>query len=301
MAVRTDVDAVLGSYASRYRYLYQSRLKDRESYLQKLETGRFADSDFDDVLGCTLIVPTPSAIDTCIRALPAALEVLGKRGPDTRNKEPTVFRFDEWILKCRLSRANPASGVGRPFELQVTTVTLHAWSRATHDLVYKGDRIDWRRERLAAQLRALAEQADLLYSEFLRVSPSIPQGRSDNSRSLLAVGLALQRWIDGALIPKARIPSSRVRFAESLVDLGDATKVSTRRILAQADRWLRRNPYPVSLSPYQVCLGAILETETIDWALAPPRFRVLATSEALDVFPRMAGIPGARTVELRDD
>lgn len=301
-ALKVDVDSVLQTYASVKHYLYQSRLKDRDSYFQKLETGRFDSTDVEDLFACTLVVPTLNDVEACRRDLPPAIDVVDERGPATRQKAPDSFRFDEWQLSCRLAPfPGGSSGSPRehPFELQIKTVTVHAWSQATHDVAYKGDQVDWRRLRLSAQLRALAEQADLLYAEFLKVAPQVPGSMWTPTEELAFVAGELESWIAAGRVPATHRPASPVRYAECLVDFCRALAIEARDLTAEVGEWLAANDFPVSLSPFQLAVGvAASRVPSIDWSSADKNYKLFLTSEVLDIFPRAGAAPVAIQVRM---
>jgi hypothetical protein len=81
----------------------------------------------------------------------------------TKNKPPS-FEFDDLRLYAKMkmpSGVPDAPEFERIFEVQVRTFLLHAWSIATHDLTYKTDDVSWSRARIAFQVRAMLEHAEL--------------------------------------------------------------------------------------------------------------------------------------------
>ena len=81
---------------------------------------------------------------------------------------------------------------GIQFEIQVQTAFEHAWVAVTHDGVYKGGVVDWRRQRLAASLKAAVEQIDLMVVGFENVVGEIalhdweaPELRQKRARGIL--------------------------------------------------------------------------------------------------------------------
>ena len=51
------------------------------------------------------------------------------------------------------------------FEVQIKTILQHAWSIATHDLIYKTDTVSWPKERIAFQVKAMLEHAEIAIAE----------------------------------------------------------------------------------------------------------------------------------------
>jgi hypothetical protein len=163
--------------------------------------------------------------------------------------------------------------------------------------VYKGDEFDWRRERLSAQLRALAEQADLMYAEFLAIAPRLEKSQSPRTDDLAAVAAALKQWIDAGLVPDTHIPPSAVRFAESVSRLAAAVGWNAGDLCTLTRNWLGRSAFPVSLTLFQVVLGVATTDDPPVWPRATD-FRFLVTSELLDVFPAAAAIPDGWRIEM---
>ena len=303
VALKSAVDEVLRGFAARHQYLYSSRIKSLESYLQKLETGRFSRTDLDDLVACSLVVPRLPDIPRCIQELPRAVTVVTAKGPKDRQKEPDVFRFDDWQLACRVVPigGNTSGIYGRRFELQVRTLTQYAWSEATHDLVYKAGVFDWRRARLSAQLRALAEQADLLYADFVGVSKRVAPSTSRRSAELETIGIIVGGWIESGLVPVEFQPSSVGRLAESVHALCEALGDNPRTL---CDRVASRiaSDYPGSISLFQVFIGTALShrPEPVDWdSVAVRSLRLLVTSELEDMYPAVRGVPRGRRVTFR--
>jgi len=299
--LRTHVDDVLRPYADAKDYLYTSRVKGVASMLQKLETGRWSSAELDDALGATLVVATLGDVKACIDNLPKRVVIdpaLSKRTAD-HSKDPDVFRFDDERLVCRLTAPAGAATQGervwtRPFELQVKTIQQFAWGKITHPLVYKGDRFDWRMSRLAAQLRALAEQADLLYAEFKTIGAKIDRRSSRKGNVLDQLGRDLEAWLKVGLVPDDAIPPSPVRLVESLDALCRGLGLEPDKVMPEVQSELQSRGFDRSLSIYQFVLGVAVDRHSAEplWDRARNRkVRLLVTSELEDRFPAAKSIP----------
>ncbi|HEY9702182.1 MAG TPA: hypothetical protein V6C58_07035, partial [Allocoleopsis sp.] len=154
-------------------YAFIARVKTIESLAEKIETGRFKNwSDLDDLFGCTIIIPTLSHEKEVIQFCQNTFDIMRtiKRGQN--KKPPDTFRFDSTRIYAKLKTLNPINSdnilsiYDIIFEIQVKSAFEHAWSVSTHDLVYKHSEIDWRRLRLASQIKATVEQLDMLILAF---------------------------------------------------------------------------------------------------------------------------------------
>ena len=63
------------------------------------------------------------------------------------------------------------------FEVQIRTAFDPAWVVTTHALSYKSSVVDWKQQRLAAELKATAEKMDLLILAFQEASLKIEESR----------------------------------------------------------------------------------------------------------------------------
>lgn len=171
--VSETVKSTLVNFCESKGYAFTSRIKSVESLAEKIETGRFKKwSNLDDLFACTVIIPTLSHEEEVIQFCKNAFEINRtiKRGQN--KKAPDVFRFDSTRIYAQIKRTqtlnvdNELSIYNIIFEIQIKSAFEHAWSVSTHDLVYKSSEIDWKKLRLAAQIKANVEQLDTLNSCF---------------------------------------------------------------------------------------------------------------------------------------
>lgn len=162
-------DIVL-SYCEEHGYAFVSRYKALESLAEKIESGRYRRwSELDDTYAAAIVVPSLSLEPAVLSFLQKRFKQVTLHEQGTTKKAPDVFRFDatRFIGSLDSGIADRAPEIERiRFEIQVRSAFEHAWSVTTHALAYKSDDVDWRRLRLAAQLKASVEQLDMLVRAF---------------------------------------------------------------------------------------------------------------------------------------
>ena len=151
-------------------YAYLGRQKTIESLSEKLESGRFMCwSDIDDLFACTVVIPTLQHEESVIEFMRSTFNEHQLRKRGSSKKAPDVFRFDStrFIGKLKPFPGMDATPIQQlSFEVQIKSSFDHAWAVATHDLVYKSGEINWKRLRLAGQMKAVVEQLDALSLAF---------------------------------------------------------------------------------------------------------------------------------------
>jgi ppGpp synthetase/RelA/SpoT-type nucleotidyltranferase len=223
-SVSEYVGSTLQHYAGKRDYIFRERVKPVESLAEKLETGRYnAWSELDDLYACTIVVPTADHEPDVRLFLESLFEPIALKGRDTTAKPPDVFRFDTTRYIMRL-RAMP--GVERPpgaesvlFEVQVPSIFQYAWAVVTRDFVYKSDVVDWRRDRLVAQLKAAVEQIETIIASFSSTAAGIAvsgYAETDLKRECATFFQGLQ---ERGLITQQLVPSSWSRFADNVYNL----------------------------------------------------------------------------------
>lgn len=155
---------------------FTHRLKSEESYAQKIEAGLANEMVIDDFFACTIVVRNSNEISQASELVETLFDVRERR-PESPNKtrdRPTEFHFDDLRLYTTL---RPGYSGHRPindvlFEIQIKTFLQHAWGIATHDLTYKTDEVKWSKMRVAYQIRAMLEHAELSIEQFDRLAQS---------------------------------------------------------------------------------------------------------------------------------
>lgn len=303
---------IVTTYCDVQGYAYLGRTKASESLAEKIETGRFARwSDLDDLFACCVIVPTPADEPGVLEYLSQVFELVDCRRRGTTQKDPTVFRFDatRFIGKLRAAALPDASPdvLAVKFEIQVRSAFEHAWSVATHTFSYKGGEVDWRRLRLAAQLKAAVEQLDQVVLGFETTASAISEQTWPEIKAKQFIERHIRSEIQKGRLPSETAPSSWARFCENLY----------RAIISSTDKVVQNPPklvqealakigaeieetspeaFPRSVSLLQFCVGALAKRGFFEAPLR--KYTPLITSELLDLFPDSRRLGSGFDLEL---
>ncbi|WP_081631898.1 hypothetical protein [Rhodococcus sp. 114MFTsu3.1] len=275
--IRDRVDKLLRP-AVQERWHYESRLKQETSFALKLETGRFSTRDMNDVFACTIVVPTLQEIpDAENLVLSRFSQVDRKPASDAvANIAPTSFTFDHIRLYVQLLPPpglppQPINSI--TFEVQVKTFLQHAWSIATHDLTYKTSKVSWGKERIASQVKAALESAELAIAEAeylgARSNPIVNK-ESKQTSELLHIVESLQREFD-----QPYLPDNIKSLASSILRLFFLSEVAVIEIddIASAGKAARGGLHPSDYSPYGVFLQYFFEQKSDQLKLGLKRRR----------------------------
>ena len=179
--------------------------------------------------------------------------VAERRPPDAArtHKAPDAFPFDDLRLYVTLSEnaALPVSDLaGVRFELQIKTFLQHAWSIATHDLVYKTDDANWSKERIAFQTKAMLEHAEVSIQEaqLLAACPTLAIENEGTRQTKAAIGLMKRQWA------VEELPNDVRRLANNVLQLLRGMKMDLAELEAVLDagKAARGGSHPANLSPY---------------------------------------------------
>lgn len=252
----------------RKEWHFIGRVKERESFALKIETGRFEHPDkLEDFYGCTIVVRTNAELIEAETIINNIFNVQTRRPPKTNFSfsDPSSFEFDHLRLYAswKDDDALPASGLtNRLFEIQIKTYLQHAWSIATHDLIYKTDDVNWRKARIAFQVKAMLEHAEasIAHAEILAAIPElqVENQRLDELREVIKV--IKEEW-KGDI---TRLPKDIRRLAESTLTLLRNTGVSPAdlRHILEIERTAGGGSLIETLSPYGVILQCLLNRRT---------------------------------------
>ncbi len=266
-ALASEVKELLKPQVEDKGWFFLCRLKALESFALKIETGRVPrPSKMEDFFGCTIVVPTMAQIEEAERmALSIYDQVARRPSEDTKtHKEASSFAFDD--LRLYVARRSLASGKGAEldgavFEIQVKTILQHAWSVATHDLIYKSDTVSWPRERIAFQVKAMLEHAEIAIAEANRLAdaPAVAKKDAKTAGILQIIRSINEIW------SRDRLPADLKRLAVTLQDLLRSCDLSAEDFpdLIREEK-KRLGLLPADLSPYALTVQALAHSKAVD-------------------------------------
>ena len=255
-----EVREILKPKAEERDWFFLSRLKELESFALKVETGRVPDpAKLEDLFACTIVVPT-MAETTEAEKIVLELFKPSKRRPENDNithKASSSFAFDD--LRLYVARRQSTSGLrpeldGLVFEIQIKTVLQHAWSVATHDLIYKTNTISWPTERIAFQVKAMLEHAEIVIGEANKLAdaPAIAKRDHRTDAILQLIEQLKQVW------SIEHLPADVKRLAVTIFDVFRIADLAPAKFRTIIDAEVQRlGILPADLSPYAFSLQAL--------------------------------------------
>jgi len=297
------------AYCESTGYLFEGRMKALESVAEKIESGRYRNwRDLDDLYACTIVVPLISEEDAVIRFLQSTFiqTRLIKRGANY--KSPEVFRFDSTRFVCHLKMPH-GFDVGQgssiyniQFEVQIKSAFEYAWSKTTHALAYKSDRVDWKRLRLAAQLKATVEQLDMLILGFDNAEDLVGEGLWPAIQDKQDIQSFFVEKVKSGLIPSEVVPKDWSRFSDNVYRIlqglqgerpGSQSskrlknlKISLKKVETYINEFSAER-FPRSISLFQLVLGTLLPPQGFSNS---EDYFVAVTDELEALFPNIAGL-----------
>jgi ppGpp synthetase/RelA/SpoT-type nucleotidyltranferase len=242
------------------RWHFESRLKEEESFAQKIEAGFYTGRMvLDDFLGTTLVVQNPSQVHSALEFVSDNFKVVYTRpkSPVATKLGPSDFAFNGIRMYVRLKPdkyGQKRSFDGIVFEVQIKTFLEHAWSVATHDITYKTKAVDWARSRIAFELKALLEHADLTIDEIHNLSKSrlLLREYEPFIRLGTLIKILERHW------EAAQLPSDMIRLGQNVDKVLGLAQVSPEKLdeALLVEGKSGRGAKLVNLSPY----GAVLQT-----------------------------------------
>lgn len=233
-------------------YQYKCRIKTEESFAEKLETGWHEMHDF---LGITIVVPEYSHISRVKKFLSSLFSLVHQRPENP--KKPQDFDFDtpRYYYKCKRSLSlRDKTFRNFIFEIQIATMLEYCWCKLFHDYSYKSTDINWGKERISFQIKALLKNADMIIHEADKLSASkMLKDCQDDYIKLNKVKNFLQKhW------PPHCLANNLKRECETVVSILRASdmKLEELETIIEKQNSLGRGAKLLNLSPQ----GAIIQS-----------------------------------------
>ena len=262
--LKNDVDILLRN-KKRPSWHYESRLKSLESFALKVESGRWKNrTTVDDLFAAVIVVENLTTLPAAECLVRKCFDVKERRPRDQRRTtiHADSFPFDDVRLYVRWPSDSPVPKPrykGLIFEVQLRTFLQHAWNVATHDVVYKSKRKDWSKERLAAQVRANLEHAEMALCEITTLARSVVLARMDRyTKRVNDITTLLERhWSESSLPEDVKGLSGNV---ERLINAMDVS-IHRLEIILQTQKRVSMGVLPQNLSPFGVITQSLLREE----------------------------------------
>ena len=279
--IEEKVREILGGVGLPDTWHYEGRIKSLESFALKVETGLVDPLALEDFFACTLVVPTMALLDRAEAIVTEHFQT-GKRKPLTDKlamSKAVDFPFDHIRLYCQIlvppgREEGPLHRV--VFEVQIKTFLQHAWSIATHDLTYKTGQVSWGTERVAAQVKATLEAAEVAIYEAERLAQSgnrFLAREDDATTNLIKVVDTLKRHFSGPSLPDdmKRLGQTVSRTLETC-----GVPLESLDTLLAKGRAARNGQHPLNLSPFGVVLQYLIDIHPVKvrralWKKSGPR------------------------------
>ncbi|AMR27233.1 hypothetical protein A0257_09065 [Hymenobacter psoromatis] len=241
---------------------YFSRIKEKESFALKLETGRVPIANaLEDFFACTLVVENSSKFTEARTLIEQYFDIQYQRPKKDyfTHKAPDAFPFDDIRLYVSFKQVpyTPETPVDTTvFEVQVKSFLQHAWSIATHDLIYKSDAISWSRERVAFQVKAMLEQAEVAISsaEHLATMPELNKTNQDfdDLRKVLT--------FITSVFSKDDLPRNTLLLARNTNELLKSLKLTVEDLqqMLEAENATGNGTQTRNLSPYTILIQSLI-------------------------------------------
>jgi len=262
--LKKEVDNTITSF-KKNSWHYFSRIKELESFALKLETGRCnKPSELEDFFACTIVVENLSEIKNAVNRIAEKFDIKSQRPKNNyvTHKDAHSFQFDDLRLYVTIKQfeympENILSEI--VFEIQIKTFLQHAWGIATHDLIYKSNTINWGKQRVAYQIKAMLEQAELTISGADGLSKLDEISKSNElTDKLNSIIIFL---VDN--FPHEFLPKDLIRLAANIDNILIFFKIDLvllKKIL-DAETNKNRGVSTLNLSPYSVILQSIINQE----------------------------------------
>lgn len=261
--LKEKVDIKIRSFLT-VRWHYESRVKELTSFALKIETGRFINPNaIEDFFACTIVVSNSVELTNAINLVSEHFNIQYRRPENDvqTHKTPDIFCFDDLRIYACLKETNTApTGLENIiFEIQIKTFLQHAWSIATHDLLYKSDDISWSQSRIAYQIKAMLEHAEISINEASTIANStLLNKQNDKTKEIKEIiQFIKEEWANDEL------PKNLKLLAENIKNLLKHLRLELPELksIVSTQKTLKNGRHPKNISPFSTIIQYIFESK----------------------------------------
>lgn len=169
------------------------------------------------------------------------------------------------------------------------TFLQHAWAIATHDLTYKTDEVSWAKLRVAHQIKAMLEHAELSIEQFQQIAQSnlIAKSHSEYDELNSVISFLSDQW------PSSALPRDLQRLAEAVRNAGKILNVTLPQIFesVKQDSFEGSGAQALDLSPFSAIIQSVLRRTALDPKRISKRISAkIAISKTVEIPSYLNGI-----------
>lgn len=254
-ALSMFIEDSVKEFCDKNSYIYKSRIKTEESFAEKIETGW---KEMHDFVGVMIVVPDYSHIAKVKRYLATIFRLVHQRPEKPKKSQDFDFDTPRYYYKCKklLSLRNKEYK-DFIFEIQIVTLLEYSWSKLFHDYSYKSDDINWNKERISFQIKALLKNADMIVYEADKLSNSkFLKDQQDAYKHLNEIKDFLCRYW-----PRYCLANNLKRECESVSTILKVSKIELEKLeeILCRQNALQRGANLINLSPHSAIIQSLLD------------------------------------------